>query len=127
MVCLVPGRRGHESELSTQNSLVLGTPTLGIQMELGPEFSPGQARWAELCVTVWAGPCVNLYTAVPRLVASHSQHSEACCALLFWTWSPAARSRDDLDSQTWPRRKGPWVAGFPPKLRKNYGLTFLPE
>lgn len=68
MVCLVPRRKGHESELSTQNSLVLGTPALGIQMELGPEFSPGQARWAELCVTVWAGPCVNLYTAVPRLV-----------------------------------------------------------
>lgn len=73
MVWLVPERKDHEPELSTQNSLVPGTPALGIQMEPGPEFSPGQARWAELCVTVWAGPCAIVHTAAPRLAASHAQ------------------------------------------------------
>lgn len=38
--------------LSTLNSLVPGIPALGKLGELGLEFSPDQARWAELCVAV---------------------------------------------------------------------------
>lgn len=89
---LVPGRKDHEPELmSTQNSLVPGTLALGIQMESGPEFSPGQARWAELCVTVWDGPCDLVYTAAPRLATSHSQHSDACWGPLSLDLGPCSQ------------------------------------
>lgn len=91
MVWLVPGRKNHEPELSTQNFLVPGTPALGIQMELGLEFSPGQARWAEVCVTVWAEPCAIVHTAAPRLAASHSQLGDACSALLSLDLGPCSQ------------------------------------
>lgn len=63
MVRPAPGRKDHEPGLSTLNSLVPGIPALGESGGLGSEFSPGQARLAELCVAV-SGIEYRVVTAV---------------------------------------------------------------